>query len=83
MANDLLIYFFIGILGMLVGYVMVFRGYGEKVKDILIDLKMRGKISNDEYEYFLRAYVSRKDKSKILMSALGKIRKKKTDSEEI
>lgn len=83
MADELLIYFLIGILGIMVGYVGVFRGYAEKVKDILIDLKMRGKINDEEYEYFLRTYVSRKDKTKIIKTVLGTIRKKKVDKEEI
>lgn len=84
MANDIIIYALMGVLGIFVGYVMVFRGYGEKVKDILMDLKMRGNISDDEYDYFLRIYVSRRDKTKVLTSMLGRIKKKKEpESEEI
>ena len=84
MANEIIIYALMGVLGIFVGYVMVFRGYGEKVKDILTDLKMRGNISDEEYDYFLRIYVSRRDKTKILTSMLGRLKKKeKIESEEI
>ena len=84
MANELFIYLLLGLLGILVGYVMTFRSYGEKIKDVLMDLKVKGKLTNEEYDYYLRKYVERKNKAKGIFNVVGKLNKsRKKEVEEL
>ena len=76
MVNEWLIYVLIGALGFFVGIVSVFRGYSEKIKDVLLDLKIRDKIDLEEYDYFMRKYVTREDKTRRFINILKKVKKK-------
>lgn len=78
------IYVLVGALGFVLGLVSVFRGYSEKLKDVLLDLKVRGKLDTEEYEYFTRKYITREDKTKRFVNVISKIKRiKKTKKEDV
>lgn len=82
MIEDWIIYILVGGLGFFVGLVSAYQGYSTKVKDILDDFKIREIINDEQYEFFTRIYITRKDKTTILMKTFKKIKGRKEKKED-
>ena len=70
MAGSILIYCAMMILGVIVGYSLSFRQYGNKVLDVLDDLLFLNKITDEEYKRLKNKYIFKKDNLKNIKSLL-------------
>lgn len=82
MIESWTLYILIGGLGFFLGLISVYRGYSSKVKDILDDLKIREIIDDEQYKFFTRIYITRKDKTTILMKTFKRIKERKGKKED-
>lgn len=71
MDGSVIIYIVLMIIGVIAGYSLSFRQYGNKVLDVLDDLLFLNKISDEEYKRLKIKYIFKKDNLKSVKSLLN------------
>lgn len=68
--SSILIYCSIFVLGIIAGYSLSYRRYGNKILDVLDDLLFLNKITDEEFKRLKNKYIYKKDNLKSVKSIL-------------
>lgn len=68
MAGSTIVYIALMVLGIIAGYSLSFRKYGNKVLDVLDDLLFLNKITDEEHKRLKNKYIFKKDNLKSVKS---------------
>jgi len=77
--NEIIIYVLFGLVGFIAGYFVLFKGYKNKVLEVLDTLKILNKIDNESYTYFKDKFIEKQDSLKRVRSALSNLKRDKTN----
>lgn len=79
--NEIILYVLFGVLGVIIGYLLTFKGYKRKVLEVLDTLKILNQIDDDKYDYFKDKFIDKQDSLKRVRETLATFRKKENDIE--